>query len=35
MRGKRRALLISGNASELAKQRMEKAGMTLYSGLRP
>jgi len=35
MRGKRRALLISGNASELAKQRLEKAGVALYSGLRP
>jgi hypothetical protein len=35
MRGKRRALLISGNASELAKQRLEKAGVALTTGLRP
>ncbi len=35
MRGKRRALLISGNASELAKQRLDKAGVALRTGLRP
>ncbi len=35
MRGKRRALLISGNASELVRQKMERAGVTLQTGLRP